>query len=648
MFLVLLSIGESHIFRLNNFYNEYANTTIYPQKGISDSEMILDVQNSAKRNNVDFFVFQNSPRNIFSSEFTIYGSQNAETSINERSDIYEKNYSSLFLGNINIEFESIDKLENFSNIQNYYLIGNDEDIKQFKMELINKYAGNHPIKGSTDNEQRNMAISVWIILICMTAIFTFYDVISQKKEMMIKISFGERISVLVLKNIIVDSIVILSVFFTVFLILKKYTMVNYNLGISIIMLGIMLGVNSMIYLNLYFINLKEIFSNSFNAKKTLVLTYFLKFFSVILTVFIISSNLSVVFSALNLYKQKEFFKSHSDYYFIEFVHRPVENSDGSTNSRFEDDAIINEKFYKEFFNTFKPLVHSGMSYSLSLGFEVIQVNSNSLEPLSKKIRELEKIDLNKPFYVLIPENKKNDSNVTTILETENIYDESSIIYYKENLELIKILKRDVYESHLVKNPIVVLDNSSGVVSSEFETSGGISNTLDTTSYKNYLLETMYKISEDDLNKFIIENKLTDQIILKTNVYDNYIYQWTIEKRLLYINSIFTVLVLILEFLIIYSLIRLTYNFNALELSVKKILGDSIIEKNKKIIISTILVTVFSTLLALLFSLSIGIGEFKSILIGGSIILIFELSTLVYCIAKVEKSKIPEILKGGNL
>lgn len=98
IFVALLAIGESYMLRLNNFYNEYPNTTIYPQKGISDAEMLHDVQESAQKNSVDFFVFEYSPLNIFYSKYTIYGTKDAEKSINEKSQIFEKRYSSLFLG----------------------------------------------------------------------------------------------------------------------------------------------------------------------------------------------------------------------------------------------------------------------------------------------------------------------------------------------------------------------------------------------------------------------------------------------------------------------------------------------------------------------------------------------------------------------
>ena len=42
LFVGLLIIGESHTFRLNNFYTEFNNTTLYLQVNTTEQEMIRD------------------------------------------------------------------------------------------------------------------------------------------------------------------------------------------------------------------------------------------------------------------------------------------------------------------------------------------------------------------------------------------------------------------------------------------------------------------------------------------------------------------------------------------------------------------------------------------------------------------------------
>lgn len=643
IFVALLAIGESYMFRLNNFYNEYPNTTIYPQKGISDAEMLHDVQEAATKNSVDFFVFEYSPLTIFYSKYTIYGTKDAEKSINEKSQIFEKRYSSLFLGDMSFEFKKIEELKKVGNIRNYYLIGNKNNIHQFKMDLINKYAGNHPKDGFIDNEQQNLTISIWVIIIFVIALMTIYDINLQKKEVMIKVSFGERISKIISGNILIDTIVILMIFSLQMLFLSQYTEVTPTLNISIKMLCILLVINSVLYFHFYFQNLKEAFSNGANLKRIFTVTYFLKSLSIILVVLILSSNFAVISQSLNLYKQKDFFENHADYYYIEFGYLPIENSDGSIDPKTDEDAIINEKFYRNFFNKFNPIVLS--EYSMSFQYEIIQANRNSLNYLSEQISELGNNKLDKPFYFLIHNKLRNNPNILKdierIFEGENInpsYGEYSIIYYEENIELIKMKKGDVYETKIVDNPIVFLNNYPA---------NNIQEPIG-TDFKSYLLETMYKPSDTELTRFIKENQLTNQIFIKTNVYENYKQQLKKAMRILYINIAFSLLILFLEFLILSLVIRLEYNLHALEFSVKKILGHSMIEKNKRLIFLTIIITVMSTIISALVGWKFGLTEIRSVLAIGFIILLLELSAIFYCISKVERAQVPKILKGGNL
>ena len=182
MFIGILIIGESHIFYLDNFYNKYDNTTLYLQHDTTSEEMVTDIINSSTRNEVEVFTFTRAQSGISLTEYNIYGTPGAEKYINENSNIFEGNYTSLFLGNINFKFNDIRNISEIDNLHNYYVIGNRDQIHQFKMDLIDKYAGNHPKQGYPDKESRNNTIAIWMLIISVVFLLSFYDVISQKKR----------------------------------------------------------------------------------------------------------------------------------------------------------------------------------------------------------------------------------------------------------------------------------------------------------------------------------------------------------------------------------------------------------------------------------------------------------------------------------
>lgn len=644
IFIGMLIIGESHIFRLNNFYTEFDNTTLYLQKNTTNKEMAKDILNSAKNNEVEVFTYMKSPRSIFLNEYVIYGTSNVKSYINNNLDISEKKYTSLFLGEVDFKFKDIKSITSFKDVHNFYVIGNPNSVHQFKMELIDKYAGNHPQKGYVSNDLRNTAICIWLLIIGVTLLLTYYDTILQKKENLIRVTMGESIHKIVWKNVLVDSFFLLLAFGLILYILSKYTYVFYQFKISLILFFLLLIFNGLIYLNLYFYKLKEAFSNTSSSKKLLSLNYGLKFVTIIITIFVISSNIALIFQAYDLYKQKPFFESYSNYDYTRLEYRLIENEDGSITDN-QQDGIVQEKFYRQFFNKFNATLLTNVSDLLDTNG--ILANKNAFKYLSQKIRELNKPNLDKDIYFLIPDKMSDNTeiinqmkNAIEFYEGEGFTYNYDVIYYKDNIDIVHIDENYTYGSQLVENPVIIYNN---VNRAELKTP--ISKD---TQNVNYVHDIMYDISNKEFNNFIKQNDLQGQIVTKTNVMDSYNKNWNNAKRVLYINLIFTILVLILEFIVITSIIKLEYEVNSIELSIKKVLGYSMLEKNKKIILITFITTIISIISTLIAASVLHLDETLYLAVGGIVILVLELVVIGFYIYKIERSKIQKILKGGNL
>ncbi|WP_346887373.1 DUF1430 domain-containing protein [Clostridium sp. UBA1056] len=646
MFIGLLIIGESHIFYLDNFYSQYAYTTLYLQDNTTSAEMITDITNSATSNEVKVFTFVQSHPNSSLTEYDIYGTPGVENYINENSNIFEGKYTSLLLGSINFRFNNIDNVPNIKSQNEYYVIGSKENVHQFKMELIDKYAGNHPRPGYPDKESENNTIAIWVLISCIILLFSVYDVISHKKENLIRMTMGERISKIILENILLDSFAFITSFTLIFFILSKYTYIFFNFKISIISFVILLCINGLLYLSLYFSKVKEAFSNGENSKKLLSLNYGLKLVTTIITIFIISSNIAFIFQSCSFYKQRTFFEDHSDYYYVKFMYKPTENSDGSLNSMWEESHAVQETFYKEFFKEFNATSVKDLSSAKNIG--AISANRNAFDHLSSKIDELNSLNLDKDFYFILPDGMENDLEIIDVLKintpfnevVDSVYD-YDVIYYHDSIEVVGIDEDYVYGSHLVKKPAIIYNNMS-----EDQIKNLKFNSLDE------IYDLMYQISSEDqinkFNKFIAEHDLEGQFIQKINVLEKYEDMWIVAKRVLYINLVFSVLVLLLEIIIINSIIILEYKVNAIELSIKKVLGYSIFQKNRKIIMMTVITTISSILIAIIVNIIMETQIGHYLALGGLIILILEVSIITFNINRIEKSNIQKILKGGNL
>ncbi|MBB3907805.1 hypothetical protein [Anoxybacteroides rupiense] len=645
IFVGMLIIGESHIFYLDNFYTRFDHTTMYLQSDTTDEEMVQDILRSAERHKVDVFTFIRSPRSTFLTEFDIYGTSGVERHLNEQVQLSEREYMSLFLGSLRFTFHQLEDIPTMENVHDFYVIGRDKQVYEFKMDLINKYAGNHPKDGYVSKESRNTIMSIWLLITSIILLLSYYDVILQKKENLIRISLGERISKIVWRNIVLDSFVLISLFVIVVYVLSKYTYVFFRLDISLIFFSLLLLLNAFLYVNLYFFNVKEVFSNVKGSKKLLSLNYGLKLVTAVITIFVLSSNIMLISESYRLYKQKSFFKDYADYYYTRLEYKPVENSDGAFDVGGNESTMVQVTFYKEFFGKYNATLLASTS-GLFNG-QGILANKNALDYLSGEIKELRNQPLTKEIYVLLPKKWKGDTRIIDEINSAILFyigdqftDDYDLIYYTGNREIISIDENYTYGSKLVKDPIIIYDNRAA---------DALEFPIENQSPITYVHEIMYKIpSEQEFNRFVEAHDLKGQIVAKTNVFENYKNKWVMAKRVLYMNSIFSLLVLLLEWIIISSIIKLEYEVNAIELSIKKVLGHSIFEKNRKIVLMTAVTTLLSIISAVWVAYALGLSDVYYLVVGGVVIIVLELLVIVFYICKIENAKISKILKGGNI
>ncbi|MNW45228.1 hypothetical protein D3C74_224870 [compost metagenome] len=643
----MLIIGESHVFSLNNFYTPYRSTTLYLQYGQNEKDMINDTLETAEKHEIDVFTYTRTSKGNL-TEIKVFGSPGVEEHINNDLAIYAKRYKSLFLGDIQFSFHKLESIQGLIDVHDFYLTGNSQQAELFKTDLINTYAGNFPQEGYIDNDTRDTIIAIWLLMIGVTLLLTYYDVIYQKKENLIRISMGERITTIIWRNIVSDSFLYTFVFLFIFLLLENVTSVSLDFQISIVGIILLLVLNALVYISLRSYHLREAFSNTkSSSKKLLSVNYALKIVTVMVTIFVISSNLVLVFESYSLYKQRSFFHEHADYSYITTRYRPVMGKDGNGDPKIEESERLQMEFYTRFFSKANATLIYRVHKPSSSSPPTIMTNRNAFSYLEKNIKELKQHTRSKEITFILPQLLENNEELLTDLveefsffEGQDIRDNYKVVYYKDTVSLVAINVFHIYGSEILENPIIIYNNISPETQSlSYEPSRSV-----------YLYDIMYDITDEEFNQFVQEHQLneTNAILAKTNVLQKYNESWNIAKRTLYINCVFSILVLFLEFMIITSIIKLEYEVNAVELSVKKVLGHSVWEKNRKIILMTLITTLFSIGIAITTSLLLKLNSAVYLSLGGLIILVSEMIVIFLYIRKIEKLKIQNILKGGNI
>ncbi len=650
MFLGMLIIGESHIFYINDFYRSFYNTSLYLQEDTAPEEMINDIVNSATLNKVDVFAYTASFYSTLYTEINIYGTPGVEEYIKRNKNIFEKKYTSLFCGSVDFKYNSIMNLPGIENIHDFYVNGNKEQVRQFKRDLVNKYAGNIPQEGHIDKSLTYNMVFIWLLITVTILLLSFYDGILQKKENVIKITMGEKIGNIVWKNIVLDSLVFSLIFIVITLSLSKVTYVYFRFNISLTFFLTLLFLNALTFFNLYFYNLKEVFSNTKIPGKLLSLNYLIKIITVIITIFIVSSNIGVVFESYKYYQQQSFFNNYKGYSYLQLCYKPnftimSSVNDSAVIAYTEKNALVMETFYREFFERFNATLIAEI-YS-TLGYRTIMANKNAFDYLSGEIIELREITLDKDIYFLLPRRLLGNTAVIDELnktvehfEGKDFLYDFDVIYYDSNVSIIAIDDLSAIGSNHLKNPVIIYNNTQA---------NKLNYKIDTGTPRGmYTDDIMFKISDDEFNQFIEEHDLVNETHNKIDVFEKYENNWRIAKTLLVINTVLSVLFLLLEFIIISTVIKLEYQVNAIELSIKKVMGYSIFEKNKKIIYIATTATVLSVIIAFIIAAIIKLNTIYYFVYGGVIIFLLESFITLFYINKIEKASIQKILKGGNL
>ncbi len=647
-FIGLLIIGESRIFYLDNFYTPFINTTMYKQAESTDEGMKQDILAAAETNDIELFTFVQKPISAFEKETIIYGTDDMEAYFADSLDITEGTYSSLLLGDRTFKFEDFSNLPDFGQVgeqNDFYLLGDSVDAEQFKVQLIDKYAGNFPKSGYEDHSQRNTVIMIWMLMTCMVLLFTFYDMTQQRKEVLIKIIMGERLGVIIFRNILIDTVVFSAIFLSCLLVLSKISIVSSYYHLNIAFFILMLLLNATIYFGLRSYNLKADFSNSRSSRKILTLNYVLKVVTVVLTVALISSNVGLITESINIYRQKPFFKAHSAYEYVQ-VGYDVAQAGESPEQLAIKDAAVQLSFYQTFFQSFDATVQSECIVDFVPNHDLLYVNQNNSEVIFEEIPELANKSFSARQYLLIPEALSGDKSLVDNVELgQNVFNidqsiDDHVIYYPNHIEMLGLKLNDQYQGSFYSDPIIIFDNTVPTAQTFQSLSEG--------AFPTYLGETMYKVSDVEMNQFMAENHLADENVRRTNVYESYQHRWENAKTVLYINLVFSLMMVFLELLIIGSIIKLEYEVNAVDMAIKKTLGYSLYERNKKIVLLTILTTVISIIFTEVVAILVLPDVALSLLIAGTCLLMLEMIVIFFQIRKTEADKLTKILKGGNV
>lgn len=627
--------GELSMYYLDNFQEGYYGASFYFENAeMGNDEIIHDFTNCANKNQVDFFTIDFTIDSDYKKTIKVYGTKGALYYLASH-EIKEKRYNSLFSGYADVFLTDISKCETIKQQEFFYFTGNDIGaIHNFKEELVDQYGGEFPqLYGSVKNTIVSVG-TVWGIIFSVILLLAVYDITLQRKEFTLLIILGYNLKTVFLKNILKDLVTFLGEFLLIPFLLCRWSNTFFFFRVLVIFFILFLVLNICVNLLIFRVNIKQNFSNVKENKGILKINYIIKTATLLLVSFVLSINIGVISDGINFYRQKGFFDKHSEYerYQLNYkMNSPLAEMDGD----------VAQKFYKAFVEY--SLLYADFSEQLSINYPTIVINRNSKEEMvreEKKWKEVFRGCTEKKVYIAMPEGVKGNASITSASEQicESILGykgKKEISFYNKAMQLISFNSSvHRFKSKILRNPIIIFDNRDPELNKE---------TASRQMY--YAYDILYDIPDKEVEKFVEEYQMENEIVKITNLENAYKYNRKIVKRYIKMLLILSCIIIFLEFIMVFMIIKLEYTYHALQITLMKILGYNQLSRILRLVLITVLCSAITLILLLVYHYY---KMFNAVVVSAVSIIVFtilELLIIIWRAKKIERMKVVSILKG---
>ena len=637
-FLIFGFIMQSEVFQneLFNFSTAYYKASMFEVSNENIQDFLDDAQKASSKNNVEVFSYYKEIKSKFRFTLHIYGDSDViRNSIKDVANVEEKEYTSLISGITDVKYHDLKELEpeavNYENFICY--IGDEDAVNSTYKDLEAKYNLTSPQYWNAT--EKDMMIIVWGMISLLMIVMNLVEVIRRKKEVSVRILFGENVSSIVFKTALSNLVSSLVLFLLAKLLMLNFVSGSYEnkLIIFIYLVGVVLS--TLPYFLFYSMDIKKLLSNATDGKGSIYLLYALKLIAGALTIITLITNISSVNG--NLFADGSLLKS---YYNANYLRVQTEGFDYDKEQKFWNVVYENE--------------YSAINPSICINIlngknDVIFVNKNGKDMLQgfKESVEKESLDEN-DLIIFIPKGKSYEQNKMLAYDRLDF----CFKYPKEDFKNWKIkyveYSDSKYFSYLdnnsidgverTKNPILIyqLNNDLKIDGANLQGYKGEVILFNTTREN---LEEICKKYEDILGNY-------NHVI--TNVEDQYNYNHTFLVKLLAFLSSLCVVIIFLDIAIILAVSQLEFRRNAMKISLMKILGYGLLNRHKSflgLVMMENLVVFTGVLILSLISKRI---DTKIAILVSALVILIEFIIIILNIIRIERTNVQKALKGGCL
>ena len=630
LILGFVMLGELFQTQIFNFDKAYYRAMKYDVEKEKKDTFLSELLEAADKNGVSVFAAKENTASDYLTECTIYGDRaDVRAELEKTVNINEGIYTSIFSGQTEIKFADFMELNSDDDYITYIsFIGDDGQIDRVYDEISKSYDVSYP--EYMESTERDMVAIVWVMIAVLMAAMTCIEVIRRKKETVVRLSLGESAPAIIAKAVMADAGFYLVAFFSAKLLTDRLASGAYELDFATAIFFVGMICSLVPYVAFNFFDVRKAFSNAGDAKAIPYIMYAVKIFAVAITVFTLTTNIgSIEWSAfsdggfLTEYETGTYFRL-----------RALGNDSYENEEKFWKDVYTNE------YKTLKPVICSCI---LDDKTDYIFVNENASGMLQGLGKYTSLLKADSDLAIFVPEGldgKLAEETARSVLELFVQTDKNAsvqVIEYGGREKFSYLSAQSAYGIETSINPVVIFSNTDNI-------------TFNSESFSYMASETIYMANESQIDKICSRySELLDGFeVVKTNVGEYMDYRFSFVTRLVQFLSSLCIVVFVLDIAVIVAMCSMEFRNNSMEISIKKICGYSVFERNRKIIFVNIIADVLVMAMLCLFSGRISNFDITIGIVIGAAVLVTELIIIIFNIIKLEKENIHKILKGGCL
>ena len=613
---------------------------------------IKQMAEAAKENHVILYAFFSSPLSLNKQDIIYYTASDEQKTVQKHLGIQDGIIRKPAEGTEQIRFETFDAMTQSisKNISCWYMLGDAKNCKQFTIHLKKRLQYDVTLNEKRNDLYQYTPFGIFLLMVILLLFFCYINASFLKKEISIRIIHGDSVLYHYLKITITETVLFAAIFFAGYLGQRCYTQLYRPCANAYWLLILFFAGIWAVNLHLLHIKPKEVMYGHQLSSNLMLMMFILSTLSSVFACLLIIESGTLMPTLSKYQKAVPFIQRMNDYYFVSIQATPYDSIQyiEDPENRFLSDQ---RQFLSDSDAELQPITIALEQFDRNATplWQMLYCNHRALSYFQDVIPESSEADLiNNQVVFLLPSSlppTEQHKAMRYLLNQFRSYE--GYMPDEEHIQLIEYLPQTDYMyfncqgvlSHIdfVDLPVVCIASDTYARPDAQEL------------YINHIFEldsTVFKTSDSQKVKALFQNYRGFPVMSGIN--ELFFNDFFLQKVLVATSLITIILIFLFIVVVEQSILYLDYQVNAVEMAIKKTLGDSILQKNTKHFVRSGITVMIDLAGSCFFIFKMNQHHYLNALIVTVILFVLNILLICFMIRRVEKQKLTKILKGGAL